>query len=207
MYTILIRVKLTDEEELDIEHVIFFELQRQRGASETADDEATQGEEGKQNTRESFHCLSQMQSYCMGSEPKKCSLLCFFHWLFLLLLALSAPVEGFSILCSQQPSPLQMNMATMNTAAPLYITVGPQCAGKPTFLTQLERRLSTTIEDITLDEQLDIYVQVPTEYFLQKEEEGMNNSFLQRGIQGKMLASRIYDLESNGELRAILVSY
>jgi hypothetical protein len=44
-------------------HVIFFELQRQRGASETADDEATQGEEGKQNTRESFHCLSPTQSY------------------------------------------------------------------------------------------------------------------------------------------------
>jgi hypothetical protein len=140
----------------------------------------------------------------MGSEPKNCSLLCFFHCLFLLLLALSAPVEGFSILHSQQPSPLQMNVATTNAAAPLYITVGPQCAGKPTFLTQLEQRLSTTIEDITLDEQLDVYVQVPTEYFLQKEEEGMKNSFLQRGIQGKTLASRIYDLESNGELRAIL---
>jgi tRNA uridine 5-carbamoylmethylation protein Kti12 len=97
-----------------------------------------------------------------------------------------------------------MNMATTNVAAPLYITVGPQCAGKTTFLTQLEQRLSTTIEDITLDEQLDVYVQVPTEYFLQAEEEGMKDSFLQRHIQGKTLASRIYDLESNGELRAIL---
>ena len=176
----------------------------------TADNEAYMGRKAEKahKTRKSRDCLSLAQSYCCSSvlylEPKNCSLLCSLRWLFFLLFVLSAPVEGFSILPSPQPSSLKTNMATTNVATPLYITVGPQCAGKTTLLTQLAQRLSTTIEDITLDHQRDVYVQVPTEYFLQAEEEGVKDNFLQRQIQGKTLASRIYNIESNGELNAIL---
>jgi hypothetical protein len=151
----------------------------------------------------------------MGLKRKNCPLhlFGFFCWVcFLLLLAfaLSAPrVQGFSILSSsprqQESLLLRLNMATTTTnVAPLYITVGPQCAGKTTLLHQLEQKLGSTIEDITLDDQRDVYVQVPTDYFLQQEEESKNDQFLQRRIQDKTLASRIYDDESNGELRAIL---
>jgi len=88
---------------------------------------------------------------------------------------------------------------------PLYITIGPPCAGKTTLLHRLEERLKTPLQDVTLDDQQDVYVEVPVKYFLlNAPQEDKNDIFLQKRIQYKTLASRIYDNATNGELRAIL---
>jgi predicted AAA+ superfamily ATPase len=55
------------------------------------------------------------------------------------------------------------NRTTMSNAAPLYITVGPQCCGKSTLLETME---GGKVKYISLDDQPDVYVSVPTNVFL-----------------------------------------
>jgi uncharacterized membrane protein YgcG len=64
------------------------------------------------------------------------------------------------------------------TAAPLYITVGPPCAGKTTWIQRRQRELQEqqsihetkkpqlTIHDVSIDDQDGVYVPVPTSWFL-----------------------------------------
>mmetsp|Transcript_3690 Transcript_3690/g.8809 ORF Transcript_3690/g.8809 Transcript_3690/m.8809 type:complete len:543 (+) Transcript_3690:91-1719(+) len=93
--------------------------------------------------------------------------------------------------------------ATTN-AAPMYITIGPQCCGKSSFLRNFG---NGTINDISLDDQQDVYVPIPTEIFLHAYEEGdtktdnEQNPLIQQVYQGKTLAERIRE---NIELILIL---
>ena len=89
-----------------------------------------------------------------------------------------------------------------STAAPLYITIGPQCCGKSTILKELH---GGTIKDVCLDDQQDVYVPVPTEYFFLAGD-GANTEesrkVLGQVYQGKTLEERIRN--DNTELRLIL---
>jgi hypothetical protein len=95
-----------------------------------------------------------------------------------------------------------MNM-NIQTNPPMYITIGPPCAGKTTLLSRLQSHTGAPIRDVTLDGQPDVYVEVPTDYFLVNEYND-TDAFLRRRIQYKTLGSRIYNNETNGELRAIV---
>jgi len=97
-------------------------------------------------------------------------------------------------------------------AAPMYITIGPQCCGKSSFLRDLE---GGEIKDICLDDQPDVYVKVSTDILLHACDEIDNNDNnnnnndkvekqkqqLQRVYHGKSLSERIRE---NVELILIL---
>jgi len=95
--------------------------------------------------------------------------------------------------------------ATTN-AAPMYITIGPQCSGKSTLLRDYEEG---TIKDISLDDQQDVYVPIPTETFLLAYNDNSARSntndkgeqLLQQVYQGSTLRKRI---QENTELILIL---
>ncbi|VEU45030.1 unnamed protein product [Pseudo-nitzschia multistriata] len=92
-----------------------------------------------------------------------------------------------------------------SSAAPMYITVGPQCCGKSSFLRDHE---GGKIKDICLDDQRDVYVPISTELFLRAYDEKDNRgsleepeSILHQVYQGKTLLERIRE---NIELILIL---
>lgn len=110
----------------------------------------------------------------------------------------------------QQQRPPQMQKDTRRReattdAAPLYITIGPQCCGKSSFLRDYKEK---TIKDISLDDQKDVYVPIPTETFLYAyDEKGTDTNvdeeqteLLQKVYQGKTLAERI-----RGNIELILI--
>jgi hypothetical protein len=88
-------------------------------------------------------------------------------------------------------------------AAPLYITVGPQCCGKSTLLKTME---GGKVKDISLDDQPDVYVSVPTNVFLDcitnRSTDIESLELLQQVYQGKNLQERIHN--DNDELGVIL---
>jgi len=109
----------------------------------------------------------------------------------------------------QQQKDRRRQESTTN-AAPMYITIGPQCCGKSSFLRKYKE--GTTIKDISLDDQQDVYVPISTETFLHaydKGESGDTNTdddvkreqLLQQVYQGKSLKERIRE---NVELILIL---
>jgi ABC-type lipoprotein export system ATPase subunit len=102
----------------------------------------------------------------------------------------------------------QQRREATTDAAPMYITIGPQCCGKSTFLRNLDGR---KIKDISLDDQQDVYVPISTDLFLhayddkseenKNENDNVNMKELQHVYQGKSLLDRIRD---NVELILIL---
>eukprot|EP00536_Pseudo-nitzschia_multiseries_P007175 jgi/Psemu1/239991/estExt_Genewise1.C_1650046 len=89
----------------------------------------------------------------------------------------------------------------------MYITIGPQCCGKSSFLREFE---GLKIKDICLDDQSDVYVPVSTQTFLRAYDEKNHDaakvdeeaqSVLQQVYQGKTLLERIRE---NIELILIL---
>jgi len=68
--------------------------------------------------------------------------------------------------------------------APLYITVGPQCSGKTTFLNK------DNIKDVSIDGQNRMYHQVPLRYYIKptKDDQKVMNETI---INGKSLAERV----------------
>jgi len=90
----------------------------------------------------------------------------------------------------------------------IYITVGPQCAGKTTILSSIFDKASEGKEeiaaggvDITIDDQPLVYVSVPTSYFLGS----TISSFptLNQTIHDKTIRERIRD-PSNEELKLVV---
>ena len=89
--------------------------------------------------------------------------------------------------------------SSLVVAAPMYITIGPQCCGKTTIIKQQQG-----VVDITLDDQPDVYIPVPTKLFIDsnnnismEEQQLLNQSF-----QGKTFFERIQS--DNIELQCIL---
>jgi hypothetical protein len=108
-----------------------------------------------------------------------------------------------------------------DSAAPLYITVGPPCCGKTSwFQRQFQAptandKAAPTILDIALDDQRDVYIPVPTRCLLTKQAANENETnkqeeanmhqdrlLLQRQLHGKTLLQRIE--QDNVELRLVL---
>jgi hypothetical protein len=98
-----------------------------------------------------------------------------------------------------QPNKNQKNRQAMTNAAPLYITVGPQCCGKSSLLKTLQ---DGKIKDISLDDQPDVYVPVSTDLFLSCFGDAQVPETLRKVYQGKSLFERIQN--DNTELRLIL---
>ncbi|KAL9186179.1 hypothetical protein ACHAXT_005417 [Thalassiosira profunda] len=129
-----------------------------------------------------------------------------------------------------QPSPKKMRsspmkpdvMAEHKLKGTLYITVGPQCAGKTTVLKQIfgqsfhrnegsmtkEEAFSAGV-DVTIDDQALVYIPVPTSYFLSNATEdatsctGAYYPSLNETIFGKTIRERILD-PSNEELVSVI---
>ena len=86
------------------------------------------------------------------------------------------------------------------------IFAGPQCCGKSSFLREYKEG---TIKDISLDDQLDVYVPIPIETFLHAYDDkgdgiktfDKGTPLLQQVYQGKTLGDRIRE---NIELNLIL---
>lgn len=127
-----------------------------------------------------------------------------------------------------QPSgdtPAALGPAAKSKKGTLYITVGPQCAGKTTLLKRIfgqsfhkneEHLTSLTKEeeleagvDITIDDQALVYIPVPTDYFLQNSsscaEAHSQSAFpsLNQTVFGKTIIERIRD-PSNAELALVV---
>ena len=107
----------------------------------------------------------------------------------------------------------------------LYITIGPQCAGKTTMLKEIFGKSfhkneesaeddKTPLQeaggvDITIDDQTLVYIPLPTDYFLGTSTSIMSNDTtasypsLNQSVHGKTLHERIHD-PSNQELIAVL---
>ncbi|KAL3767472.1 hypothetical protein ACHAW5_006201 [Stephanodiscus triporus] len=105
------------------------------------------------------------------------------------------------------------------TAAPkgtLYVTVGPQCAGKTTILKNIfgtsgsfsNDNSSGAGVDVTIDDQELVYIPVPTSYFLQdSSSSGTDHEYSspnQPILYGKTIQDRIHD-PSNDELVLVLM--
>jgi len=89
----------------------------------------------------------------------------------------------------------------------IYITVGPQCAGKTTILQSIFDRPSEGKEtvsagvDITIDDQSLVYIPVPTNYFLGSTVSSFPT--LNQTIHGKSIRERIRD-PNNEELTLVI---
>ena len=89
---------------------------------------------------------------------------------------------------------------TMNKR-PLYITIGPPCAGKTTFL---QKSVCENMIDVTIDDQDGVYVPIDTKYFLVDQAKCNDMDFLRgRMLYNVSLEHRIYGSE-NDEMRKIL---
>eukprot|EP00978_Attheya_sp_CCMP212_P042471 scaffold259440_cov51-Attheya_sp.AAC.2 len=117
--------------------------------------------------------------------------------------------------------------------APIYITIGPPCAGKTTLLSKLlstakrdesNNKLKTGF-DITIDDQKLVYIKIPTRFMLRNTcplsssntilvtpdntddtpatTQMEDRKLLERRLIGKSISSRIYD-PSNNEMRCVL---
>jgi hypothetical protein len=124
-------------------------------------------------------------------------------------------------------SSVMMTTTSTAAAAPLYITVGPPCAGKTTWIQRRQRELQDQqsiidetkkpqlIHDVSIDDQDGVYVPVPTSWFLNgqhhhkksqesdaDDDSGCSAAAARRLIlHGKSAYDRIQD---QVELRAIL---
>jgi hypothetical protein len=96
---------------------------------------------------------------------------------------------------------------------PLYITVGPPCAGKSTWIrrqnnTDVKPSTSPNILDICIDDQPGVYHSVPTSFFLpetiSRGLEVAQQQGLSKIIFGRSIKDRISDLS---EFRAVLLRF
>lgn len=89
----------------------------------------------------------------------------------------------------------------------IYITVGPQCAGKTTIIQSIFDKASEGKEetsagvDIAIDDQPLVYIPVPTNYFLGTTLSSFPS--LNQTIHGKTIRERIRD-PNNGELTLVI---
>ena len=84
---------------------------------------------------------------------------------------------------------------------PLYITIGPPCAGKTTFL---QTFISENMIDITIDDQEGVYVPIHTKYFLMDQATPNDTDYLRkRMLYNLSLEQRIY-ASDNDEMRKVL---
>jgi hypothetical protein len=101
------------------------------------------------------------------------------------------------------PSLMEPSFQLCSAKAPVYITIGPQCAGKTTLLSQLQQRIkkdpSNKILDISIDDQDGVYIPVKIQFFLQPSIP--NQSFWNRRVLGKTMRQR---LNEQIELSAII---
>ena len=98
--------------------------------------------------------------------------------------------------------------ANSSSKGTLYVTIGPQCAGKTTILKTLLGSSSGDGlgKDITIDDQELVYISVPTSNFVNDftKKRGESSVLLNQTIFGKTIRERILD-PSNTELRYVLM--
>mmetsp|Transcript_30070 Transcript_30070/g.34954 ORF Transcript_30070/g.34954 Transcript_30070/m.34954 type:complete len:644 (-) Transcript_30070:180-2111(-) len=124
---------------------------------------------------------------------------------------------------SSTPSNIEMNTNTnTNTVsilnrykkAPIFITIGPQNAGKTTWMSKLENanyNHTDATQDITLDDQYGVYIQTPINLWFHNDKKTQpttktktqTQSLLQTIVHNKTISDRIYD-SSNDEMRIVI---
>lgn len=111
-------------------------------------------------------------------------------------------------------SDLKESSRDASIAQPLYITVGPPCSGKTTWIRKQNDNAAVEstipkILDICIDDQPGVYHRIPTAFFLPETVYSDNNSTqrhqcLSNVIFGRSIKERINDLS---ELRAVLLRF
>jgi hypothetical protein len=90
------------------------------------------------------------------------------------------------------------NDTETSSSAPLYITVGPQCCGKTTWLKTNHKNS----KDISLDDQPDVFIPIPAHVWLSIILQNKEISELNLNFHGKTMIERIQN--DNTELNLIL---
>jgi len=100
--------------------------------------------------------------------------------------------------------------ATTTAAAPLYITIGPPCAGKSTWIAaaahrQKEGERQQPITDVCLDDQIGVYHALPCHVFLESgpPDDADDDQVLSQVLFGKTVYDRVH-APNQVELRAVL---
>ena len=115
-----------------------------------------------------------------------------------------------------------------NAKAPIYVPIGPPCAGKTTVLSRILVPKNATVasgskthhpaaagrtagRDISIDDQEGVYLQIPTRLFLLSDPKSNrpkstspDGRLLNRTAHGKTIYERLYSDGNNDELRAVL---
>ena len=133
---------------------------------------------------------------------------------------------------AETPSRSADSTATTNARkAPIYVPIGPPCAGKTTVLSRIlvprnatatnangtNRQLHPTAagkmagRDISIDDQDGVYLQIPTRLFLlldpksnKPKSTSPDGRLLNRTVHGKTIYERLYSDGNNDEMRAVL---
>jgi hypothetical protein len=111
----------------------------------------------------------------------------------------------------QQDSNDAMPAATpAAAAAPLYITIGPPCAGKTTWISkQSLLQQPAPIRDVALDDQPGVYHPIPCRYFLKNEScsSSDDEALAEKVLLGKSVHDRIHQSTDQVELRNLLMYF
>ena len=129
------------------------------------------------------------------------------------------------------PSRSADSNSTNARKAPIYVPIGPPCAGKTTVLSRIlvprnatatnangtNRQLHPTAagktagRDISIDDQDGVYLQIPTRLFLladpksnRPKSTSPDGRLLNRTVHGKTIYERLYSDGNNDEMRAVL---
>lgn len=133
---------------------------------------------------------------------------------------------------AETPSRSADSTTTTNARkAPIYVPIGPPCAGKTTVLSRIlvprnatatnangtNRQLHPTAagkmagRDISIDDQDGVYLQIPTRLFLlldpksnKPKSTSPDGRLLNRTVHGKTIYERLYSDGNNDEMRAVL---
>lgn len=102
-----------------------------------------------------------------------------------------------------------------NNKAPIYVTIGPQCAGKTSFLKLLINSTESAVgenhqheepvHDISIDDEIGVYLSIPKKLFLvdSSVDTASYDHILFTRFHNKTISERIYD-DSNKEQRIVL---
>eukprot|EP00563_Minutocellus_polymorphus_P014261 CAMPEP_0181054030 /NCGR_PEP_ID=MMETSP1070-20121207/18453_1 /TAXON_ID=265543 /ORGANISM="Minutocellus polymorphus, Strain NH13" /LENGTH=593 /DNA_ID=CAMNT_0023133257 /DNA_START=136 /DNA_END=1917 /DNA_ORIENTATION=+ len=143
---------------------------------------------------------------------------------------LSSYVRGRPATTSSTNSSTTSNRVSASSVrkAPIYVPIGPPCAGKTTVLSRILAPKNATVaagsnnhhptvagrtagRDISIDDQEGVYLQVPTRLFLVSDPKtsrpkstSPDGRLLNRTVYGKTIYERLYSDGNNDEIRAVL---
>lgn len=122
----------------------------------------------------------------------------FLPYLWIIAIQLTASTAYTFRASSIGMNKLSMSVAsspTSNDTAPFYITIGPQCAGKTTYISN---SLPSNTKDVTIDDQEGVYYDCPIDFFLHPKQE-LNKNKTEKGIKKDNDKSTVIESSHEGK--------